>query len=35
MLPLSAEAGLAMLEAGGNTVDAAAAIAFCNVVLVS
>jgi gamma-glutamyltranspeptidase / glutathione hydrolase len=33
MLPPSAEAGLAMLKAGGNAVDAAVAMGFCNVVL--
>lgn len=33
MQPPSAEAGLAMLQAGGNAVDAAVAVAFCNVVV--
>ena len=33
MQPQSAEAGLAMLKAGGNAVDAAVAMGFCNVVL--
>jgi gamma-glutamyltranspeptidase/glutathione hydrolase len=33
MQPPSAEAGLAMLKAGGNAVDAAVAMGFCNVVL--
>ncbi len=33
MEPPSAEAGLAMLRAGGNAVDAAVAMGFCNVVL--
>ena len=33
MLPPSAEAGLAMLKEGGNAVDAAVAMGFCNVVL--
>ncbi|MFN8558379.1 MAG: gamma-glutamyltransferase [Dehalococcoidia bacterium] len=33
MLPPAAEAGLAMLKAGGNAVDAAVAVGFCNVVL--
>src|SRR5688572_16655598 len=33
ILPASAEAGLAMLKAGGNAVDAAVAVGFCNVVL--
>ena len=31
-LPLSAEAGLSILKAGGNAIDAAVAIGFCNVV---
>ena len=31
-LPLSAEAGLSMLKSGGNAIDAAVAIGFCNVV---
>tara|TARA_B100000315_G_scaffold259922_1_gene318094 strand:- start:14 stop:1765 length:1752 start_codon:yes stop_codon:yes gene_type:complete len=33
MQPPSAEAGMAMLKAGGNAVDAAVAMAFCNIVL--
>lgn len=33
MEPPSAEAGLAMLKAGGNAIDAAVAMGFCNVVL--
>ena len=33
MQPQSAEAGLAMLRAGGNAVDAAVAMGFCNVAL--
>jgi gamma-glutamyltranspeptidase/glutathione hydrolase len=33
MQPQSAEAGLAMLQQGGNAVDAAVAMGFCNVVL--
>jgi gamma-glutamyltranspeptidase/glutathione hydrolase len=33
MQPPSAEAGLAMLQQGGNAVDAAVAMGFCNVVL--
>ena len=33
MQPQSAEAGLAMLKQGGNAVDAAVAMGFCNVVL--
>ena len=33
MQPPSAEAGLAMLAQGGNAVDAAVAMGFCNVVL--
>jgi gamma-glutamyltranspeptidase/glutathione hydrolase len=33
MQPPSAEAGLAMLKQGGNAVDAAVAMGFCNVVL--
>ena len=33
MQPQSAEAGLAILKAGGNAVDAAVAMGFCNVVL--
>jgi gamma-glutamyltranspeptidase / glutathione hydrolase len=33
MQPPAAEAGLAMLKAGGNAVDAAVAIGFCNIVL--
>jgi gamma-glutamyltranspeptidase / glutathione hydrolase len=33
MQPQSAEAGLAMLQHGGNAVDAAVAMGFCNVVL--
>ena len=32
-LPQSGEAGLAMLKAGGNAVDAAVAMGFCSVVL--
>lgn len=31
-LPLSAEAGLSILKSGGNAIDAAVAIGFCNVV---
>ena len=31
-LPLSAEAGLSILKAGGNAIDAAVAIGFCNIV---
>ncbi|MDP6511894.1 MAG: gamma-glutamyltransferase, partial [SAR202 cluster bacterium] len=33
MQPQSAEAGLAILQAGGNAMDAAVAMGFCNVVL--
>lgn len=33
MQPQAAEAGLAMLKQGGNAVDAAVAIGFCNIVL--
>ena len=33
MLPPAAEAGLAMLKAGGNAVDAAVATGFCNIVM--
>lgn len=33
MQPLAAEAGLALLKQGGNAVDAAVAMGFCNVVL--
>jgi gamma-glutamyltranspeptidase/glutathione hydrolase len=33
MQPQSAEAGLTMLKAGGNAIDAAVAMGFCNVVL--
>lgn len=33
MQPPSAEAGLAILQAGGNAIDAAVAIAFCNIVV--
>src|SRR5919202_448379 len=33
MQPLSAEAGLEMLKRGGNAIDAAVAMGFCNVVL--
>ena len=33
MQPQSAEAGLAILKQGGNAVDAAVAMGFCNVVL--
>ena len=33
MQPQAAEAGLAILKQGGNAVDAAVAIGFCNVVL--
>jgi gamma-glutamyltranspeptidase/glutathione hydrolase len=33
MQPPSAEAGLAMLKQGGNAVDAAVAMGFCNIVL--
>jgi gamma-glutamyltranspeptidase/glutathione hydrolase len=33
MQPQSAEAGLAMLKQGGNAVDAAVAMGFCNIVL--
>jgi gamma-glutamyltranspeptidase/glutathione hydrolase len=33
MQPSAAEAGLAMLKAGGNAVDAAVAVGFCNIVL--
>ena len=33
MQPPSAEAGLAMLQQGGNAVDAAVAMGFCNIVL--
>ena len=33
MQPPSAEAGLEMLKTGGNAVDAAVAMAFCNIVL--
>ena len=31
-LPLSAEAGLSILKSGGNAIDAAVAIGFCNIV---
>ena len=31
-LPLSAEAGLSILKSGGNAIDAAVAVGFCNVV---